>query len=122
MKTQNINLIRGDTNIITFTLVGENGDAFVVDEQDKLYFTVKETVYDTEPIIQKTLDRGITFNTDTEEYEIEVTNECTCNLPFCTFVYDIELVVIRDGKRLVKTIVKGNFTISEEVTHKENEI
>lgn len=122
MITQNITLTRGDSHIISFTIIGENGDAYVIDEQDKIYFTVKKNFSKTECVLQKTINNGITYNTDTEEYEIELTDECTCNLPFGRFVYDIELVIVRDRKKIVKTLVKGNFTISEEVTHKENEI
>ena len=122
MKTQNITLTRGDSHIISFTIIGENGDKYVIDEQDKIYFTIKESCSKADCVLQKTLDDGITYNTDTEEYEIELTNDCTCSLPFCRFVYDIELVIVRDEKKIVKTLVKGNLTISEEVTHKENEI
>ena len=122
MVTQNINITRGDTNIITFTILGENGEKYVIDELDRIYFTVKDSFSNTKCVIQKTLDNGITYNTDTEEYEIELTNDCTCTLPFCRMVYDIEVVIVREGKKLVKTIVKGYLTITEEATHKENEV
>ena len=122
LATQDISITRGDTTKITFTILGENGDRYVIDEQDRIYFTVKENYYKTECVLQRTLDNGITYNTDTEEYEIELTDECTCDLLFRRFVYDIELVIIRDGKKLVKTLVKGYLTVYEEATHKENEI
>jgi hypothetical protein len=121
VKTQNINLIRGDTNTITFKIIGENGEKYTIDDKDKLYFTVKENYFENGCVLQKTYGKGISFNTETEEYEVEFTSECTCNLPFGRFVYDIELVIIRDGKKIVKTLCKGKFTVDKEVTCKENE-
>lgn len=123
MTTYNLSLVRGDSSTISFTILGENGKDYIADESDKLYFTVKEDVEQTDALLQLTLEnQGIIYNTETKEYEIKIAPDDTNNLPFSRFVYDIELVIIRDDRRLVKTLVKGCLTISEEVTHKENEI
>lgn len=119
---QNITLTRGDTHIISFKLKGENGEKYILSLDDKLYFTVKENAVKSACVLQKTIGNGISYNAETEEYEVELTSDCTCTMPYCNFVYDIELIIMRDGKKIVKTLVKGNLYIDKEVTHKENEI
>lgn len=118
---KNITLIRGDTNTIVFSILGENGERYIPDDNDQLYFTVKENYFRTNCILQKKLGKGISFNDSTKEFEIEITSDCTCGLQYCRLVYDIELVIMRDGKKIVKTLCKGELCIDHEATHRENE-
>ena len=115
-------LTRGDSLTIAFSLLGENDEVFIVEEGDALYFTVKESSSRRAMVFQKTLVNGITYNKKTQEYEINIASEDTDELPYCRLVYDIELVINREDTRIVKTVVKGDLTITEEVTHKENEV
>ena len=91
---KNFSIVRGDTNIISFSLFDNNGNPFVLSSQDMLYFTVKTDSVTSSYVFQKTTGNGITYNADTKEYEIEIDSESTNNLPYRTFVYDIELVAV----------------------------
>lgn len=129
METKDIILTRGDSLVLEFTLVDENNEEYRVSENDKLYFTVKEDYTLTEVVLQKTYGNGIRWNNSTDVYEIELEAEDTNELPFCRLVYDIELIIgvplDEEGleiKRYTKTLIKGVLELTEEVTHKENEI
>ena len=116
-----LQLIRGDTYLLTFSLQDKNGNAYALTDKDKCYFTVKKDFYRAECVLQKQYGDGITYNTETGLYEIRLTQVCTCDLACGNYVYDIK-VKIADGEReLVKTLVKGNLSIVSNATHKVNE-
>ena len=69
-----------------------------------------------EPLFQKTLDNGITF--DSEYYHVVINPEDTNDLPFSKLAYDIE--IISDNK--VKTIYVGELELTKEVTFACNEV
>lgn len=116
-----ITLTRGDTHLITFKVQDENNEDYILQPNDKLYFTVKKNWFDTNCVIQKTYNDGITFNNDTGFYEIELEQSCSCELNCGNFVYDIEIIIDNAGKPIIKTLVKGTLTFDKEVTHKGNE-
>lgn len=117
----NITITRGDTEVLTFKIVDANGENYVLKDADKLYFTIKNDWRDKECVLQKTIGNGITYNADTGEYEIELTQECTCNMCCRPYEYDIELVLDSQSPKVVKTLVKGEFVVEKEITHKGNE-
>lgn len=115
-------LTRGDTQVYTFTIKTDSGENYVLGEEDKLYFTVKKNWFDKGCVLQKTFGNGITYNSGTKEYEIDMTHDCTCNLDCCDYVFDIELIVNGSDAQDVKTLAKGVFTLDVEATHKGNEV
>lgn len=116
-----LQLIRGDTHLLTFSLQDENGNAYILTDKDKCYFTVKTSFHRAEYVLQKRNGDGITYNAETGLYEIRLTQLCTCNLACGNYVYDIK-VKIADGEReLVKTLIKGGLSFVSNATHKGNE-
>ena len=129
MGIEDIVLTRGDSLILGFSMIDENGESYRLSENDKLYFTVKEDYSLTEAVLQKTYGNGIVWDSASEEYQIEIEGGETSALPFCRLVYDIELIIgvsldeeETEIKRYTRTLLKGTLTLTEEVTHKENEI
>jgi hypothetical protein len=116
-----MDLIRGDTCIITFTITTEDNENYLLKEKDKLYFTVKKSFYKTDCTIQKTFNNGITYNERTKEYEVKLDQDCTCNLKCDDYVYDIKLVVDNYGNPISQTLIKGALRLHANATHKVNE-
>ncbi len=107
-------ITRGDTKGLTFKR--RNSDGSVITEKaDKIYFTVKKNSVTGGITFQKTID-DMTFDSD-GTYHFIINPSDTNSLSYGNYCYDLE-VKIDD---YVKTIAKGDFIITEEVTHKENE-
>lgn len=111
-----ISITRGDTKVLKFQR--KNKDGIIETEAKELYFTVKENSNKQNYLFQKTLDNGITFNTEDFYYRITINPSDTDNLYYGTYQYDIE--VKEDD--YVKTIDLGEFVITEEVTFVGNEV
>ena len=117
-----ITLIRGDTCLISFNIKDAYGQNYELKEGDRLYFTVKKSFYTEEVVFQKTYENGISYNSATNEYLIEITQDTTAELPFGQNVYDIKIVISQEGEDpIVKTLIKGTFTLTPNATYKENE-
>ena len=109
---------RGDTKaLLKFKLTDKNGEELVLANTDKLYFTVKKNAGDTTPLIQKTINNGIT-KTDDGYYHVRLEEDDTATLPYGTYGYDIE---IKTGTGIVKTLTIGSISLTEEYTHKGDE-
>ena len=107
-----IELTRGDTGRFKFRRKAKNGDV-VRKKADEVTFTVKESYYSKNPVIQKKLSAGsITFDETDCYYRFKINEEDTKKLSYKSYVYDIE-VRFEDN---VKTIKKGDFVIDEEVS------
>ncbi len=105
----NISMIRGDTEHITVKLA-EDGESVPFEEGDILYFTVKYNTSQEEKLLQKVI-------TEFEDGEaiIEIAPDDTKELPFRTYIYDMQLTR-KDGT--VTTIIPpSRFTIKGEVTY-----
>ena len=107
-------MVRGDTFHFKFKRKTKSGET-IIDLPQKMYITFKYGD-EKEPLFQKTLDNGITF--DNEYYHVVINPEDTNDLPFSKLVYDIE--VINEDK--VKTIYVGELELTKEVDkHKQLE-
>lgn len=106
-------IIRGDTCPLKFQCK-DGGGTPITTVADAVYFTVK-TSYDVEAVtFQKTLE-DMTFDEDgTYHFEIEPSD--TEELPYGTYVYDIEIT----RGDTVKTISQGQLKITKEATWKAN--
>lgn len=111
-------LIKGDTYVLTFTLVDNDGNPYILTENDKCYFTVKKRFECEDYIFQKQWLDGISYNATTKKYEIQIAQNDTCDLPIGTYVYDIKVKI---GTEIVKTLALGELTIENNATHKGNE-
>lgn len=109
-----LTLTRGDTQTFSFIRKDSDGNPITI-KADALYFTVKNNYVTTDVLIQKTID-DCTFTDG--KYTFVIEPEDTDNLNYGLYVYDLE-VKQEDYK---KTISKGTFEITEEVTFTDNEV
>lgn len=106
---------RGDTQFIKFQLKDKLENVLYPDENDNIYFTVKQNKNSSKILIQKKYPNSIEH---TDGYFIFVLNsEDTSDLPYGTYQYDIEL---KSGD-YVKTLGFGTITLTEEITHRRDE-
>lgn len=116
-----LQLIRGDTHKITFNLVDNNGNPYVLTENDKCYFTIKQNYDRKDCVLQKRFGDGIEYNAETGQYEINLTSFCTCEMECANYVYDIKVKIVHEEREIVKTLAKGMLLLAKNATHKRNE-
>lgn len=108
---------RGDTQILKFKIIDAEGNECKLSEGDNLYFTVKKNAKSKKVILQRTLKSGITYKED-GYYYIMINSEDTSGLNYSTYGFDIQ---IKTQTGIVKTILIGSMTLTEEYTFKEDE-
>lgn len=101
----NIKMVKGDSLSFTVQIEGLKVDL------DTAYFTVKNNEGELSPILQKSLENGIT-KVDTDKYLVMITPRDTKYLEDKSYFYDLE---IRIGDS-VHTIVKGLFKLVNDIT------
>jgi hypothetical protein len=106
----NMSMIRGDSETITVTCYDTDGIQISLVSGDTIYFTVKESEYETTKILQKVI------TTFTDGKAIIILDPAdTKSIKFKTYKYDIQLTN-EDGT--VTTIIPvSNFVIKAEVTY-----
>lgn len=110
-------LIRGDTTVIGgFQLKDDNGNILKLDASDEMYFSIKKNYKTGDVILQKKLSTDEIKYQDGVYYVI-LDHDDTAELKYGTYVYDFEIM----SQNLVKTVVMGTITLTNEVTHKVNE-
>ena len=110
-----LSIRRGDTKFLKFQR--KNKDKEVILEQaEKLYFTVKKSFRTKEALFQKTIE-DMSFDED-GTYHFVIEPEDTDGLEYGMCKYDVQ--VEHDGVK--STIAIGDFEIKEEVTFAENEV
>jgi hypothetical protein len=82
-----------------------------------LYFTVKKNSKSTERAFQKTSTDGIVYGDD-GYYHVTITSDDTATLNYGEYGYDIEL---KTGEGIVKTLIIGTITLTDEFTFKGDE-
>ena len=98
-----ISITRGDSAQITLTIRDRvTGKPFVPGADDRLTFTVKRELSDEIPLVVKTLDLLLLLPED------------TASLPFGTYRYDVELVLVSGYTDTV--IPPSPFIVTGEVT------
>lgn len=97
-----IKITRGDTGRFSITLTNElDGTVYTPSAYDKITFTVKKSVKDTNILIQK------------EGTTITISPEDTANLAFGKYVYDVQVVFSNGDVDTV--VVPSTFQILSEV-------
>lgn len=114
----NFEFSRGDTKIFKFKLQDMNGKNIVLSDTDKLYLTAKTSASSKKVSFQKTLDNGISLKDD-GYYYVTIDSKDTANLNYGTYGYDIEL---KTASGIVKTLVIGSITLTEEYTFEGDEV
>lgn len=109
---------RGDTKRFKFKLKDSAGIDLILGVGDNLYITVKKNANSKEVLIQKTLESGIDYNNDDGYYYVTLKADDTSELDYGTYGFDIEL---KTSAGLVKTLLIGSITLTEEYTYKGDE-
>lgn len=110
-----IEFTRADTQFIKFTLKDAEGKPLVLNDTDKLYFTIKQNPNSNRVLLQKRFPDDIKYQ---DGYYYFVLNSAdTSDLAYGTYQYDIEL---KSGD-YVKTLSQGSITLTEEITFRRDE-
>lgn len=108
---------RGDTKVFKFKLQDKNGVDLKLSNTDKLFLTAKRNPKSTSVSFQKTLNNGIELKDD-DYYYVTINSDDTAKLSYGTYGYDIE---IKTASGVVRTLLIGSITLTEEYTHKGDE-
>ena len=110
IRGTNISMIRGDSQSIIVFIIDKDGNKVPLIAGDVIYLTVKRSVYTAEKVLQKVVTQFEDGNAT-----IEITPDDTKDIPFKTYVYDIQF---NRADGTVNTIIPpSNFTIGGEVTY-----
>lgn len=109
---------RGDTKVFKFKLTDKNREELNLTSADKLYMTVKKDVNSNTVIFQKRIGNGIELKED-GYYYVTIYPDDTSGLSYGQYGYDLE---IKTGTGIVKTLVVGSITLTEEYTFKGDEV
>lgn len=119
-KTIDYEFKRGDTtNLKKFRITDKNGEVITLGTTEQLYFTVKKNANSSDVLLQKKIDDGITLGED-GYYHITIESVDTSNLDYGNYQYDIELKST-NPKEIVKTIIDGTITLTDEITWRGDE-
>lgn len=100
--------------------IKENGKLTKLDDDDKIYFTVKKSLSDKEPIFQKKLGEGINYNQESQKYEIEISSNDTknCLMSSMLGLYGYDITIYYGGNKPKQKAI-GNFKIGNKYTLNE---
>ena len=111
---------KGDTYSRDFTITDYEFDI------DKVFFTIKNNSSDKRPVLQKTLNNGITLVSDEDgvkTYNILINATDTDNMKIdYDYFFDIELfTTMVGGSDIKQTPIVGTLTLKEIATDTANE-
>lgn len=116
VKIYNIKIPQLDYQLINVSIL-ENGSLVELEENDKIFMTVKKNYSCEDYIFQKSLDDGITYDEDTGKYQIEINSEDTENMIINkSYYYDI--VIFYDSEK-PKQKITGTFNVTAKYTTNE---
>lgn len=111
-KQQHIELTRGDTAYLDFEIIDDNGNEFLLGENDIVKCQVRENVADDSPL----LFEGVMEYADGKA-SMHIRPEDTEGKEVKTYVYDVE-VEMENGD-VFTFIPVSNFTLTDESTRKD---
>ena len=114
-----ISMPRGDIHYVDFTVSSE--EEFSNLDYTEIYFTVKKKYSDPEFLFQKRLSTGGITKIDAGTYRIKINPEDTDNLAINKSGewYDFDIQV--QYENIIKSTSVGEFVLTKEVTHSNNE-
>lgn len=119
VKQYDIEIPKMDYQIIEVS-IKEDGQLIELGATDEIYFTVKKNPNDTTPILQKTLEDGITYNEDTGKYEIEIQSDDTKDMVMGEIngIYGYDITIYYGGTKPKQKVI-GSLKISNKYTLNE---
>jgi hypothetical protein len=116
VKKLDIKIPKMDYQIISLT-VKKDGEEIKLGSNDLIFMTVRDTVYSKGYVFQKSLEKGISYNTTTNKYEIVIDSSDTANME-CEKKYGYDIVIYFDGNKPKQQVV-GTFTLQQKYTLNE---
>ena len=99
----NVKMVRGDTGEMELSLTLEDGTA-IDPAAYTAAFSLKKNIDDVATILKKTFIDG----------KVSFSHEDTNNLPYGTYVYDVQVELLEDGS--IHTIGYHSFVVLADVT------
>lgn len=100
-----IKFIRGDTQVFSLNITDGDGLPYELQPTDKLVLTVKRSIYNTDTVLQKTIDASML---------IKFEHEDTKSISFGEYVYDVQLT---QGDIVTTVIPPTPFILEGEVNY-----
>ena len=116
IKKFNIEIPKLDYQIIVLN-IKENGQSVQLGEDDLIFFTVSNNPGTENYKFQKSLENGITYNSTTKKYEIEITSQDTKELTL-NVKYGYDITIYYDGDKPKQKVI-GTFMITDKFTVNE---
>ena len=116
IKEYDIRIPKMDYKIISLSVL-ENGVLAKLNDNDLIFMTVRPFIDSKEITFQKKLGKGITYNEDTQKYEIEINSSDTENLK-TNKEYGYDITIYKNGNKPRQKVV-GNFTATTKYTLNE---
>ena len=107
----NLKMIKGDTLAFAIELEFDESPQ----DLQTAFFSVKESVDDSDPLIQKSLSNGISkIKTDGNKiyYRVRIAPEDTASIDVREYYYDLEIGINND----VFTVLNGILKVEHEIT------
>lgn len=113
-----ITMPRGDYRPVRFKLRNKDGTDLNIDV-DEIYITFKKSNYAKDVLFQKKLSSGEITKEEDGYYHFGIMPQDTEELDYNEYYFDIE---IYNENPLIKQTRLGKLILTEETTHKENEV
>lgn len=113
-----ITMPRGDYKQIKFKMKNKDGTDFNINV-DEIYITFKNSYYTKEALFQKRLSKKEIIKKEDGYYHFEILPEDTEKLGYGEYYFDIQMC---NETPKIKQTKLGKLIITQEVTHKENEV
>lgn len=116
VKKFNIEIPKQDYQLISLA-IKKDGQSTKLADNDLIFMTVRSYANDDKIIMQKSLNNGISYNEETQKYEIEINSEDTKELRMGE-KYGYDITVYYDSNKPKQKII-GLLIISDKYTLNE---
>lgn len=116
IKNINIEIPKIDYMLINMS-IKEDGHNIELNENDLIFLTISLSPNSSQHLIQKSLENGITYNTETGKYQIEFNSEDTRMLEYKK-PYGYDITIYYEGDKPKQKVI-GSFTITDKFTMNE---
>lgn len=118
IKNFNIEIPKQDYQIISLA-IKKDGQTVKLGENDLIFMTVRRYAGNEAVTFQKSLEDGISYNEETEKYEIEINSKDTENMTMDN-KYGYDITIYYDGdkpkQKIIGQLYIGNkYTLNEVV-------
>ena len=116
IKNFNIEIPKQDYQIISLA-IKKDGQTVELSENDLIFMTVKRFASNEAIEFQKSLENGISYNEETQKYEIVINSEDTKNMRMNT-KYGYDITIFYDTDKPKQKLI-GDFVIGTKYTLNE---